>query len=69
MITVHCRVLEGLGYGNCKRPVALEMMIGWKESDQCFSIDRIKMSQAVGNGRSGSAIKWLNEQITGWDTA
>jgi hypothetical protein len=45
------------------------MMIGWKESDQCFSIDRIKMSQAVGDGRSGSAIKWLNEQITGWDTA
>jgi len=27
------------------------------------------MSQAVCDGRSGSAIKWLNEQITGWDTA
>ena len=39
MITVHCRVPESLTYGSCKRSVALEMMIGGKESDQCFSID------------------------------
>jgi hypothetical protein len=45
-VTVHRRVCEGLTYRDGKRSVALEMMIGAKESDQSFSIDRIKMSQA-----------------------